>query len=158
MNTNLPILSQNGFGHKLFSNTHLEKHTIFTTYVFKIFEQDLTGGHRGRSEEEKMRICLLEFSAQVWQLDRWVGDSHECLARGHMEETLDPGHLHPECPLWGWWLWFAVHLGFVHGPVREGEKKKNIRCTQCSLQVGYTIDTFLPDCRHLTSLFLEHLL
>lgn len=70
MNKNLPILSQNGVGHKLFSNIHLEKHTIFTTYVFKIFEQDLIGGHRGGSEEEKMRVCLLESSAQVWQLDR----------------------------------------------------------------------------------------
>ena len=105
-----------------------------------------------------MRVCLLEISAQVWQLDRWVGDSHECLARGHMEETLDPGHLHPERPLWGWWWWFAVHLGFVHGPVRAGKKKKNIRCTQCSLQSDDTIDTIVPDCRHLTSLFVEHLL
>ena len=43
MTKNLPILSQNGFGHKLFSNTHLEKHTIFTTYALKLFEQDLIG-------------------------------------------------------------------------------------------------------------------
>ena len=33
-------------------------------------ERVYDGGSRGRSEEEKMRVCLLEFSAQVWQLDR----------------------------------------------------------------------------------------
>ena len=59
MTKNLPILSQNGFGHKLFSNTHLEKHTIFTTYALKLFEQDLIG------------VTEVEVKRKRWEYAYW---------------------------------------------------------------------------------------
>lgn len=79
--------------------------------------------HLKRCKWGEKRMCLPEFSAQVWQLDRWVDGNLKCLARGHKEETWDLSHPHLEYPLWAWWWWSSIHSDFVHSPVRGKNQK-----------------------------------
>lgn len=124
---NSAILSENGFRHKYFQHPHRAVCYSPLTCLQNIWVGS-HWGQRGASKRERMGVYLPEFWAQVWQLGRWAGDSHECSAQGHKEETSDPSHLRPEYPPWGWWWWFAAHSDFVPGPGREEnreEKQKN---------------------------------